>query len=254
MNDQEYLKRYTVSSSVDWIHGIKAPNDSVPCKITFKMQAPIYLGHPWINLDSLLTYCVLQDQFGDEIVNLPNKIPIDLGNVDIPVTNTLGVNHTSISFFNDELKVLDQNDFQLDTIYKRFEGKDTDYLKPNKRKGKIRKGSGKFRNFWLRLPYLTPQTVVFYANGNIEGLKYLLDNIHTLGLKRSINAMNIKSVKIKEIETDMSLEHEEKAMRPLPCKKWGAGYNNVNLAYKPPYWDKKNVEMCIFPLSKIVCA
>jgi len=41
----------------------------------------------------------------------------------------------------------------------------TDYLIPQKQGGKIRKGSGKFKNFWLRLPYITPKTVTFYANG-----------------------------------------------------------------------------------------
>jgi len=104
-------------------------------------------------------------------------------------------------------------------IYKRFEGKDTEYLTPKKQGGKIRKGSGKFKNFWLRLPYISPETVTFYANGNIEEIERLLKEYsHTLGLKRSINALNVKKVKIKEIEKDKSLIHEKRQCDPYHVK------------------------------------
>lgn len=248
----KYGKRLTIPDSADWIHGAKAPQDSVPCKITFNMQGFIYLAHPWINLDSLLMHCVLQEVLGEKIVDLPNKDPIDLSGIELPIKTLLGVNHTSISFFDDEIKVLDSTDFNIDTVYKRFEGKDTAYLKRNKNKGKIRKGSGKFKSYAMKLPYISPGTVTFFAHGNIEGLKYLLRHVHCLGLKRSINALNVKSLKIKEIEEDKSLVYQGKAMRPLPCKKYGAGQNNVNMPYFPPYWDKRNIEMCIFPCSDII--
>jgi len=248
-----YGYRKTVSNPIDWIHDCRVPDNCVPCKIIFKMQGLIYLGHPWINFDSVLYSCILQDVLGDDFFNLPTKSPISLENIEPPFMTTLGVNHTSISFFNDEIRVLDEHDFTLDMIYKRFEGKDTDYLIPQKQGGKIRKGSGKFKNFWLRLPYITPETVTFYTNGNIEEIERLLKEYsHTLGLKRSINALNVKKVKIKEIEKDKSLIHEKKAMRPLPCKKYGAGYKNMNLTYKPPYWNQREAEMCIFPCSELL--
>jgi len=223
----------------------KPSQDFQSCKVIFTMRSHIYLTHPWINFDSLIAYSCLKDILKTDFYKLPSKLPLDIyQNLQLPIKQSKGVYHTSISFFSND-------NVNLDTIYKRFETNNLHHLTENKRKGKIRKGSGPFRDYMIKLPYIPTKSVTFYVNADIEELRHLLKNITNLGKKKSIGGGLIRDITINENEEDRSLIYENKAMRPLPVKEFGPGMKMVMLAYKFPYWDKQNVGMCIFPESEL---
>jgi len=240
ITDNDYINKY-----IEAIQGYEPSKEFEPCEVVFQIQSPVYIGHPWLNLDSLIAFMVIRDVLGDDYRNLPNKIPLPLDEIlELPVMKTGDVYHTSISF-------MDSNDKNLAVIYKKFETQYLNHLTKSKRKGKIRKGSGPFKGYRLTLPYISAKTITFYANADINELTRLLSNVTNLGMKRSIGSGQIKKMDITGIDNDYSLTREGKAQRPLPIKIFGPGMKMAQLAYKPPYWNKHNVDMCIWPGSKI---
>ncbi|MBT9150689.1 MAG: hypothetical protein DDT40_00866 [candidate division WS2 bacterium] len=232
-----------VQPLLDRISDYSPGRDYQPCTITFHMRTPVCLGHPWINFDSLCAYACLTEVLGEDLRKLPNKTDINTYNLlELPLAKTNETYHSSISFF-------DTDDLNVKTIYKRFETTYLHHLTKKKRTGKIRQGSGAFRNFMLRVPYIPTRTVTFHVCGDIETIGEVISNISSLGLKRAEGNGIVNSVSIEEEDRDRSIIFEGNAMRPLPCRLWGPGHKNVMLAWKLPYWLKTNVEMCIYPGS-----
>lgn len=201
----EYGKHYKIQNPADWIHGSEGPKNSEPCEIILSLSEPFYPNGLWINFDDLLIHCVIYDLFKKDI---PDK-NISLENIKLPIKQTFGVNHTSISFFNNKVELLDEL-------------------------------------FYNAL--ISPKTILFYVDGNINELKHLLNNINRLKFK--YDSLKIHKLQVNPINEDRSLIDNEKAMRPLPCKKFGATNNTEILAFKPHYNDKTNMELCNVPCSK----
>jgi len=112
-------------------------------------------------------------------------------------------------------------------------------------------GRGFFRLYMMKLPYIPARTVTFYCRG-IEGeIRDLLRDLPALGKKAVIGFGAISSYSVDVIEEDLSVVCNGVAMRPIPrwaLKSWS---ELVPLAYKPPYWDKRNIELCAPPGSRV---
>lgn len=61
----------------------------------------------------------------------------------------------------------------------------------------------------------------------------------------------IRSVSIEETDEDYSLIKDSVAMRPLPCKWGNESSEKMMLAYRSPYWDKRNVVKCVPPGAEV---
>ncbi len=230
-----------------WLEKVKKYNpegDFVPLKVTFEMTTPIVLSHPWIHFDGLIAHFLLKEILGNEYYLLPGRGPIDFTSVmKLPLLkNEYGFFHTSVSIFEPKRVFATR-------IYKRFDDKNIERTKSKKKR--IYLGSGYFKSFMISLPYIPARKVIFYCNGIETEIERLLKEVPGLGKKVDIGFGEIKSFKIKKIERDHSLVKNGKAMRPIPAEFVESFDEIVNMAYKPPYWAKENVTLCVPPLGKV---
>lgn len=227
------------------LKGYKAPSklEFEHLKVILKMTSPIMLAHPFIHLDGLILHLLYRDVLDDDYYCLPSKNPIDFSPyVKAPIKQTEDVYHASVSFFDTDTKF-------ATTIYKRFCTEYLDLLQTKKRK--IRKGSGFFRDYMMRMVYIPAKTVFFYVNGNRAEIERLLRHVVSLGKKSAYGFGRVNSVQIEKLEEDYSLVKDGLAMRPLPVRMLTDVKTQILLAYKPPYWDKRNVNLCAFPATEV---
>ena len=219
------------------------PQDFEPLKVVFRMTSPIMLGHPFIHFDSLILHLLYRDLLGDDYYCLPSKDPIDFSQyVKAPIKQTEDVYHTSVSLFDTDTKF-------ATTIYKRFCTEYLELLQTKKRK--IRRGSGFFRDYMMRMIYIPAKTVYFFVNGNKPEISRLLKSMVYLGKKTAYGYGRVKSIHIESTDRDYSIIKDSKAMRPIPIRMLRDAEVKAMLAYKPPYWDKHSVELCAFPNTEV---
>lgn len=228
---------------IEKLKGYEVPLEFEPLKVMFEMTSPIMLGHPFVHLDGLILHLLYRDVLDDDYYCLPSKNPIDFSEwIKAPIKQTEDMYHASVSFFDTDTKF-------ATTIYKRFCTEYLDLLKTKKRK--ITRGSGFFRDYMMKMVYIPTKTIFFYVNGNRAEIERLLQHVISLGKKTAYGFGRVKSLRIEEAEADYSVVKDGVAMRPLPMRMLSDAETKVMLAYKPPYWDKRNVELCAFPNSKM---
>ena len=224
------IKRYVVADNFE------------PLKITFNMQTPVMLGHPFIHLDGLVLHLTYRDALGDDYYCLPSKKPLDFSSyVQPPLKKTGSVYNASVSFFDTDTKF-------ATTIYKRFCTEYLDLLKTKKQK--ITRGVGFFRDYMMKMIYVPSKNIYFYANADKDELERLLHHVVSLGKKTAYGFGKVKSVNVENIYSDHSIVSNNKAMRPIPVNMLRYAETKILLAYKPPYWDKNNVGLCAFPQTE----
>lgn len=226
------------------------PRDFIPFSVSFDMVTPVMLGHPYINGDALIMRLVLREILGEDFYNLPAKAPIEIERYlsRIPIrysafqqgNRQIGIYHASVSQF-------DIDKFYIETLYKRFETRHIDQCQT--RKKKIRLGMGFFKAFMMKIPYTPAKSVTFYIDGGKEEITGLIRHVTHLGKKTGYGFGKVRGVRVEEIEKDLSIVKDGKAMRPVPEKihAWGLPSYTQMLAYRPPYWDKRNVALCAAP-------
>ncbi len=222
-------------------------SDYEPLQVELEVRPPIYLTSPYICFDGIISYLCMRDCLGEAFYTLPSEKILPTEKLVLPLMKTDDVYHASVSIFKDPI-------LKKDTIYKRFTDKETYHLTERQQQGKIKINQGHFKDFMINLPILLTDKVLFYCNGDKKALEYLLGNLRGLGKKTSIGSGRIMKVEITPTPEDYSFYKDGEIMRPIPTKMripMVEGMRFQMEAYKPPYWDKRNVAMCYVPTSKI---
>ena len=210
------------------------------------MQTPIMLGHPWIALDGILAHLINRELRGQDYYTLPSKEPISQNflykGALMPLAQTKDVFHGSVAW-------LDCNEASTATIYKRFAEQQSHTIQTRTKAIDIARGH--FKAYAMRLPYIPARTATFYVRGNLKEVLRLLSYLPGLGKKVAYGYGMIKAVAVEETEADFSLVKDGVAMRPLPCSLGFDSDEKMVLAYKSPYWDKRNVTACVPPGARI---
>lgn len=218
-----------------------------PLQIVMEVTPPVYLTSPWLHLDSILSYLCLREALGELFYNLPTEEKIDISYLDIPLMKTSDVYHSSVGIYNNPK-------LYRDTIYKRFTDKETYKLTKKQQQGRIKTNQGHFKDFMVNLPILITNKITFYCNGDKEKITYLLSHLTNIGKKTSIGSGKIRKIHINEISEDYSFFKDDHVMRPIPATMDVPiiqGMIFEQQPYKPPYWDKNNVCMCIVPENQL---
>lgn len=215
-----------------------------PFSLTFHMQTPVMLAHPWLSLDGLITHLMVRENLGLNYYLLPSKEPVNLSHItkNLPFKNTEGLPHASVA-------QLDTSTVNTATIYKRFDEQSCHKIDTSIRKIQIDRGH--YRAYMMKLPYVPANTATFYGNGCLSEVLRLIQYLPGLGKKVAYGYGAIKSLSAEETKEDYSLVKNAVAMRPLPCK---LGYSSdvvMRLAWRSPYWDKRNVTECVPPGAKL---
>jgi hypothetical protein len=203
----------------------------------FHLRAPVALGAPWIFFDSLLMHAKLREELGERYFSLPTKLALKLG-VDIPVKRWNDVYVASVSIFEPE----NVNMY----VFQYFKRGDFPFTK-----GKISRGSGFFKDFYLKVVYAPALRVRFYATGELEEVRRLASRISALGKERNIGFGLVKEVVVREVGGEWGLVKDGVAMRPIPVRYLKSYEDAAVIAYKPPYWDKGNMELCAVPFTRV---
>ena len=238
------IKKEIIRRIIDYETG----DDYIPLEVKIEVIPPVYITSPWLHLDSILSYLCLRDALEDLFYSMPTEETIDISLLDLPLKKTIDVYHSSVGIYSDNSKLY------RDTIYKRFTDKETYKLTRRQQKGRIKTNQGHFKDFMINLPILITDTVTFYCNGDKQELLRLLNHLTNIGKKGSIGGGRINKVIIDETKEDYSFFKEGKIMRPIPSTMDVPVFPGMifqQQPYKPPYWDKNNVCMCIVPENQI---
>lgn len=210
-----------------------------PLKITFFLKTPIALGHPWIHLDSLLAHVALLDELGEEYYSLPTKVAIaHLPKLKLGTFND--VYRASVSLIDGKA--------ELPRGYVAQYFKRPEFPHGS---GKIRVGSGFFKAYLLKAVYVPAKSVTFYAYGDPAWVREMASRVVALGKDTNIGFGFVKEVTVEEMEEDCSLICNGLAMRPIPVRYLRRYEDAAYLAYKPPYWDRNNVDLCAVPFTRV---
>jgi hypothetical protein len=227
----------------------EAPNLSwepySPFKITFYLGSPVCLTTPWIMFDSLLGHLILLDTMQEDFFVLPRKRNISdflpENGRSMPLKKTGEIYHASAAIFTPN------NGLRVEQMYKRFETVFSDKLNLKK----VRIGSGYYRSYALKEPYIPAKTATFFVNGRKNVILELIDKyLVALGNDIRVGWGTIRKFDVEDTDQDYSLVADGIAMRPIPVSlcKW---YEDAAvLAYKSPYWDPRNTALCVIPGSR----
>jgi hypothetical protein len=86
-------------------------------------------------------------------------------------------------------------------------------------------------------------------NGNFDEVARLMETVRHIGKKHAAGGGEVAEFKVSRIENDYSLTKDGLAMRSLPVemlKSYDSG-GAMLMAYQAPYWDQKNVALCVAP-------
>ena len=222
--------------------------DYVPLKISIKVKPPIYLNNPFIHFDGLISYLCFREAVNELFYNLPTESTMDISDLQLPIKQTNDVYHASVGIYGDNLRLY------RDRLYKRFTDKETYKLTHRQQKGRIKTNQGHFKDFMINLPIIITDTITFYCNGDKKELERLLSHLTSIGKKTSIGGGRIRNITITETNEDYSFFKENHIMRPIPATMDVPVFEGMifqQQPYKPPYWDKNNVCMCIVPENQI---
>ena len=238
------IKKQIIQRILDYETG----DDYTPLQIVMDVIPPIYIASPWLHLDSILSYLCLRDALGDLFYCMPTEETIDVSLLNLPLKRTSDVYHSSVGIYANNVKLY------RDTIYKRFTDKETHKLTHRQQKGRIKTNQGHFKDFMINLPIIITDTITFYCNGDKKELERLLSHLTSIGKKTSIGGGCIRNITITETNEDYSFFKDNCIMRPIPATMDVPVFEGMifqQQPYKPPYWDKNNVCMCIVPENQI---
>ena len=205
-------------------------------EVVFHLSSPVSLGFPWVFFDSLLAHVMLREELGEKYYSLPTKIPIkDIPRPPLKYYHDVPV--ASVSIFEP------QGPLQVFAYFKRG-----DFPFP---RGRISRGSGFFKDFYLKAVYIPAQRVRFYCTGELSEVKRLVSKIPALGKDRNIGFGFVKLVEVKETPFEYGLVRDGLAMRPIPVKYLKHYEDSAYLAYKPPYWARESVDLCAVPFTRV---
>ncbi len=217
-----------------------------PFKVTFYLQTPIVLGSPWLNFDGIVSHLRQRELLGQDYYTLPSKEPMSQyqvwrGNTLQLFQQTRDVLHASVAQFD-----VGTEQAGVVTVYKRFHEANCHEI--NTKISKVQVGRGHFRAYMMKLPYLPARSVTFYCNGDMGEILRLIGYLPGLGKKTAYGYGMIKSVSADLTDENYSLVKDGVAMRPIPLdlKRFDSD-DKMMLAYRAPYWDKRNVAPCIPP-------
>ena len=238
------IKKQIIQRILDYETG----DEYTPLQIVMDVIPPIYIASPWLHLDSILSYLCLRDALGDLFYCMPTEETIDVSLLNLPLKRTSDVYHSSVGIYANNVKLY------RDTIYKRFTDKETHKLTHRQQKGRIKTNQGHFKDFMINLPIIITDTITFYCNGDKKELERLLSHLTSIGKKTSIGGGRIRNITITETNEDYSFFKDNCIMRPIPATMDVPVFEGMifqQQPYKPPYWDKNNVCMCIVPENQI---
>lgn len=111
--------------------------------------------------------------------------------------------------------------------------------------------SGKKKAVLETLTVYQPQTLVFECRGNKLELHDILKEVKFIGYKRNVGFGQVYDIEINETNNSYAglVTYYRQPARALPTCDWEKqnGWTMLRMAYKAPYWEPKNIDLCWCP-------
>lgn len=220
--------------------------------VRFGLAAPVALNAPWMFFDGLIAHMIHQRVLGREYYNLPSfgtrsMSAQEMGRYRRTIGLWNGLNAASVSLFNGDVEFEGAGapDRACQQYFKRPEADDF----PG---NQLRMTFGHFRAWMLRTVYVVADSVDFRVNGNRALIGSLLEDVTHLGNDTRVGWGRVASVEILASDRDESVVGRDgRAMRPIPTRLLARWDEAVPLPCRPPYWDRRQVELCAPPGAKV---
>jgi len=219
-----------------------------PLQVTFQLSTPIATSD-FIHFDGILSYLIMKDALGEDFYNLEDNKNI-LYNIPLPIEE----GGKEKKYFASSIGIFDEKAEGVSHWRKRWAEKFDNYVDFGKKKGRIDKGSGKFKMYDMPFAYISSPEIKFYVYGDKEEINRLLLNLSAIGKKVTQGYGKIKDFNIKGIERDISCFNDGVIMRPIPTTEVEdeiiskiKGFWIRYYAYRPPYWHPLNFDRCLIP-------
>lgn len=230
----------------------KKMSETVNLKITAYLVSPLSGEAP--PLDALLTYqlAFLSNEFKSK--KYTKQTPLsEFKRLKIPLCE-YDINGEKINTCSDPIYKIEYE--WHEKIAKRFEtDKLTLYLNEKYRKN-FNTGSGIYKSLFKSIHVKKINKIIWFARGGLEGIKYILSKINSLGYHRKIGMGIVAKWKVEQIKYSNFITikngNNKILMKTIP---YGDGKNIENLegyrigfgAYKPPYWHPENQFKILIP-------
>lgn len=229
---------YATLKSEEWSHAL----------VRFHLKAPVMITHPWINFDGLVAHMLLRLTLGQDYYTLPSNDPLGkrVRALPMPIRQTYFY-HSSVVLFKDaDGKLINVEErANIEYVYKRFH--EPDAHKIGGKKSKISLGSGTFKNYSIRIPYISARYADVFVEAKPYSLLSLIAHVTGLGKKTAYGFGEINHIEIKPNPDKASFWNPKtkEALRPIPTRYCEEYDDFAYLAWKPPYWDRRNIDACV---------
>lgn len=199
------------------------------------------ISDQYLPIDGILYYQAVRKQFGNQIVTIPGASMIKEGaNINLPIIHAGPKG--DVWFYSCSFAQWPENTIE-DSSFKVKSGdwlRDGHYLVPGK---KINIGSGKYKNYHIKLYYRHAEYIEWYCIGDAEEIIKLLNFCTHIGKNGGDGWGEVIRWEVQEWPEDWSIRGPgNKLMRAVPAKDSGFLYG-----IRPSYWLQKHIFPCKMP-------
>ena len=216
--------------------------------LRFHLKAPIMVTHPWLNFDGLVAHMLLRLTMGQDYYSLPSNDPLGkrVRALPLPVRQSY-FSHSSVVLFKNSAEELInvEESANIEYVHKRFHEPGAHLI--GGKKSKINLGSGIYKNYSIRIPYVPARYADVYVEAKPQALLLLMQHVSGLGKKTAYGLGEIAKLEVlpnPHKATAWNPKTKE-ALRPIPTRFCVDYEDFAYLAWKPPYWDRRNIDACV---------
>ena len=203
-------------------------------KVTAHLSAPIVTGGGYLTLDGLLG-ALLFDQLND----------VEAAHAAIPVRQTSGLFHASAAI----MEPIDKGRVAFIASLRPTHDIDPDLIFKNKRGELHRKFDSALTNVMNGYRSLTAPTLTWYAEGDADHIRKLLEPVQFIGKRRASGFGRVTHWEFEPDELDGIEGPFGEPLRPIPKDmfKGDLSLPLVDAAWRPAYWRVEHRAACYVP-------
>ena len=202
-------------------------------KVTAKMRSP-FIRVGYMTLDGLLA-----------AIRFEETGAIEVAHADLPLANTDGLWHASGAIF----EPMDKARVVFIAGFRPSHSIDPDLIKKNTQGQLHKKFDTSLTNVMNTYPMVTAPVITWYAEGDGERIRQMLEPVQFIGKRRSSGFGEVKQWVVEPDDLDGLVGPFGEPLRPVPVDMFKGDKSGpvVDAARRPAYWNVENRAACFAP-------
>lgn len=170
---------------------------------------------------------------------------IEVAHSDLPLAVTTGIWHASAAIF----EPIDKGRAAFIAGFRPGHSMDPDLIKKNKHGQLHKKFDTSLTNVMNSYPMITAPTITWYAEGDPDRVRQMLEPVHFVGKRRASGFGEVRRWDIELDELDGIEGPFGEPLRPVPVDLFAGDRSGpvVDAAWRPAYWNVANRTACFAP-------